>query len=189
MKAFATFLLTAVLIALVPLTAMGAGKGGGSWGGGWGGGSGLYGGYGRYGDGYGYGRYGGYWRNGLWYSGPDYYYTQPYVAARPVFSGEPIKITNPLTSRTALSYTLNGTVYTIQPGYSQEFVEDRDWVIDFSRGPSLGEARYGLHGGNYMFRATGNGWELFNVPAVTPSSGAPVNPPATSPGIPVNPAP
>ena len=133
MKAFATFLLTAVLLTLVPLSAMGAGWGGGgrggsSWGGGgWGNGWGYSGGYGRYGDGYGYGRYGGYWRNGLWYSYPNYYYdTQPYVVGRPVFSGEPIKITNPLTSRAALTYTLNGTVYTIQPGYSQEFVEDRD---------------------------------------------------------------
>ena len=143
--------------------------------------------------GYGYGYGSGYWRNGIWYSGESY--VEPYVVQRPivenpvVFSGGPIKITNPATNRAALSYSLNGMVYTIQPGFSQEFAEDRDWVIDFSRGPNLGAGRYSLHTGLYSFGAGGNGWELFSVPVDTSPAGGLASPPPPKPSATVNPLP
>ncbi len=143
--------------------------------------------------GYGYGYGSGYWRNGIWYSGESY--VEPYVVQRPivenpvVFSGGPIKITNPATNRAALSYSLNGMVYTIQPGFSQEFAEDRDWVIDFSRGPNLGAGRYSLHTGLYSFGAGGNGWELFSVPVETSPAGGLPTPPPPRPSATVNPLP
>jgi hypothetical protein len=93
-----------------------------------------------------------------------------YVVARPVvadplpavnFSGRPIKITNPATNQAALNYTLDGTAYAIQPGYSQDFREDRAWEIKFSRGANLDQARYGLQSGLYTFTSTDHGWELY----------------------------
>jgi hypothetical protein len=87
-----------------------------------------------------------------------------YVVQRPIvpnFSGSPITISNPATSSVTLSYTLDGNVYTIPPGYSQDLREDRAWVIQFSRGENLDQARYGLQSGLYTFTSTDHGWELF----------------------------
>ena len=123
-------------VAKGPSSGGNSGQSGGNWSGGnngnsgkenWNGGSGSnwQWGYGHPYHGYGYG-YG-------------YYSGVPYVAERPIyenppFSGLPIKITNPAANGVTLSYTLNGVLYTIPPGYSQELVQDRSWVIGFSRG-------------------------------------------------------
>lgn len=177
-------------IAFSPTAGIAGGKGGSGSGGGSGGsgGSGVH---------LGLGLGGGYWNSGHnWYPGYGYqgynyrYYTPPYVVQSPIlvnplpsFSGGVIKIDNPATNNTALSYTLNGVPYTIQPGQSQQFVEDRDWVIDFSRGGNFGPARYGLHSGLYTFSVTDHGWELYNAPFVAAPgiSGAPTNPLPPSP--------
>jgi hypothetical protein len=93
-----------------------------------------------------------------------------YVVARPILanqlpeanlSGGPIKITNPATNSVTLSYTLDGTAYTIPPGYSQDLREDRAWVIEFSRGANLNPIQYGLQSGLYSFTSTNQGWELY----------------------------
>jgi hypothetical protein len=93
-----------------------------------------------------------------------------YVVARPIlanslpeanFSGGPIKITNPAANNVTLSYTLDGTAYTIPPGYSQDLREDRAWVIQFSRGANLNPVQYGLQSGLYSFTSTNQGWELY----------------------------
>ncbi len=93
-----------------------------------------------------------------------------YVVERPIlensqpaanFSGGPITITNPATNNVTLSYTLDGVAYTIAPGYTQDFSEDRAWVIQFSRGANLNEVQYGLQSGLYSFTSTDQGWELY----------------------------
>jgi hypothetical protein len=116
------------------------------------------------------------WYNddGQWvdYEGADSNAAEPYVVARPIvpdpvpeatFSGAPIKITNPATNKETLSYTLNGIAYTILPGYSQDFREDRAWAIQFSRGANLNQAEYGLQSGLYTFTSTDHGWELYRT--------------------------
>ena len=60
-----------------------------------------------------------------------------------------------------LNYTLDGIAYSIPPGYSQEFREDRAWVIQFSRAANVDQARYGLQSGQYTFTSTDRGWELY----------------------------
>ena len=116
--------------------------------------------------------------------GYGYYSGVPYVAERPIYqnpppSGLPIKITNPAKNAVTLSYTLNGVPYTIPPGYSQQLVQDRAWVIGFSRGANFGEAQYGLEPGVYSFSASDHGWELYRGPlaqsgtATVPSNPAP----------------
>jgi hypothetical protein len=87
-----------------------------------------------------------------------------YTVRRPIlenFSGGPIKIVNPAKNGVPLSYTLDGNTFTIQPGYSQNLQEDRAWVIEFSRGENLDQARYGLRSGVYKFVRTDQGWELY----------------------------
>ena len=76
-----------------------------------------------------------------------------------------------------LSYTLNGVVYTIPPGYSQKLVEDRSWVVEFSRGGSFGQARYGLEPGVYVFGSSDHGWELYHKTVEDSAPlGGPTNP-------------
>jgi hypothetical protein len=77
------------------------------------------------------------------------------------FSGDPIKIVNPAKTGATVSYMLDGNAFTIPPGYSQEFQEDRAWVIEFSRGTNLDQTRYGLQSGVYKFARTDHGWELY----------------------------
>lgn len=216
--------LFAMVLALIAFSATqavakdaGGGHGGGHGGGG-GGGHGGYSGHGGYGD---HGGYGGFnrddgryrWDNGRWwfwgpenqwilYDGEDQLQNddEVYSVQRPIvknFSGGPIKIVNPATNKVALSYTLNGNTYTIQPGYSQEIREDRAWVIEFSRGTDLEDAQYSLQSGVYTFTATDQGWELYRsefpktvAPKVAPP---PVNPAPATPQptktVPPNPSP
>jgi hypothetical protein len=77
------------------------------------------------------------------------------------FSGGPITITNPATNNVTLSYMLDGIAYTIAPGYTQDFSEDRAWVIQFSRGENSEQVQYGLQSGLYTFTSTDQGWELY----------------------------
>jgi hypothetical protein len=120
----------------------------------------------------------------LWYGNDGQWqnYGNAYVVQRPImrnFSGGLIQIDNPATNKQTLSYTLDGNPYTIAPGYSQSFPEDRAWVVQFSRGPNMEQARYGLQSGTYSFTSTGTGWELYRgeLPQTdAPSLPAPPNP-------------
>jgi hypothetical protein len=138
------------------------------------------------------------WNSGMGYGHPyyhNYYPGGPYVVERPIyenpaFSGLPIKIINPPANGVALNYALQGAPYTIAPGYSQDLVHDRSWVIEFSRGGNFGQARYGLEPGTYSFAHTDHGWDLYRVPAVQAApEAAPSNPPPPAPSLPTNPAP
>lgn len=76
----------------------------------------------------------------------------------------------PKDSSIPMSYVLNGTVYSIKPGYSQTFLDDRPWTIEFLRGGSGSlPMRYELKAGTYQFVADENGWDLKAVPLVTGS--------------------
>ncbi|MGA2068526.1 MAG: hypothetical protein ABSG86_26375 [Thermoguttaceae bacterium] len=121
--------------------------------------------------------------NGQWvdYSADAYPPARAYVVRRPIlpdplpaasFSGGPITISNPATNKATLNYTLDGTAYTIQPGYTQDLREDRAWAIQFSRGANLGQAQYGLQSGLYSFTSTDHGWELYrsDLPRAAPAN-------------------
>jgi hypothetical protein len=131
--------------------------------------------------------------NGRWLD-----YGNAYVVRRPIlenFSGAPIKIVNPAKNTVTLNYLLNGATYSIPPGYSQDLSEDRAWVIQFSRGADMDQAKYGLQSGVYTFANTNHGWELFRsdfpqTGAPLPPSAAPTNPtlaPSNPSTAPVNP--
>jgi hypothetical protein len=84
--------------------------------------------------------------------------TSPSGPSRPAGT---IKLVCPKTAGGPLTYALNGLVYTIQPGYSQTFRDDRAWTLEFKRGGEGSEvARYALKAGVYNFAVGASGWEL-----------------------------
>ena len=66
-------------------------------------------------------------------------------------------------SSSPLSYVLNGTVYSIKPGYSHTFPDDRRWIIEVAHGQQV--ARYELHAGTYQFLQDATGWDLKQNPS------------------------
>ena len=116
-----------------------------------------------------------------------YTYQQPYVYQQPVYqqqyvqnvvptnvvpypiqsnvgmiaNGGTIKILNPAESGGEIRYTLNGTAYSIKPGYAQTIQNDRNWTVDFGSGGTGGNVRYSLQAGTYKFKVTDAGWNLF----------------------------
>ena len=167
--------------------------GGGHTGGGHMGGGVFYGG-GLY-SGFGFGS--GYYGNGYGYGSP--YYNQPAVQSYPVYTtqqytgstpqyvpdGGEIVLFSLSNATTDISYTLNGTPYTMKPGSVQRFTNDRQWTIEFpftSNGPA--SLRYTLVTGSYKFKPSGSGMGLFQTQdspdAPTPETLAPApipNPP------------
>jgi hypothetical protein len=89
-----------------------------------------------------------------------------------------IQLVCPKESTSPLIYLLNGTIYTIKPGYSQTFPDDRPWTIEFLRGgDGSPRVRYDLRAGIYRFMADENGCDLK------------LYPPVAQPEIPPSPAP
>lgn len=117
-------------------------------------------------------------------------YGDAYVVQSPImeeFSGGPIKIVNPVKNNMTVNYTLDGTEFTIPPGYSQNLQEDRAWVIEFSRGTDLEQVQYGLQSGVYTFAVTDQGLELYR--SEFPKTVAPKVAPQPPTAAPTNPSP
>ena len=98
----------------------------------------------------------------------------PRFTPSPPSTAANIKLSCPKTAPGPLSYTLNGHAYTINPGYSQTFPNDRAWTIEFKRGGDDSEvASYALNSGLYSFVAGPSGWDLQQPgagPAPAPSA-------------------
>lgn len=98
--------------------------------------------------------------------------------ARPLNPDGNITLVFPNESSIPLTYVLNGTTYTIKPGYTQTFLDDRIWTIEFFRGGSGSQPmKYDLKAGTYRFFADENGWDLKQVGG----GAAPDLPPSPSP--------
>lgn len=99
-----------------------------------------------------------------------------------------IKLIFPQESKDSFSYLLNGTVYTIKPGYVQTFSADRVWAIEFLRtGNGSQPMRYELTAGTYRFVADEQGWDLKKDRPMSPSE---LPPSPTAPELPaLTPAP
>ena len=107
-------------------------------------------------------------------------------AAAPSPTGQDIKLICPKTATGPLSYSLNGTPYTIQPGYSQNFRDDRTWRLEFLRaGEGTQVVAYTLRPGTYRFGNGAEGWDLRQVvptqPGDLPPAPQPTPFPATTP--------
>lgn len=157
---------------------------------------GFYGGpgFGGYGP-YGYGGYGGYGgmpnTNVVQQQAPTMIQSQTVIVPsnpQVVHTGETIKLICPKVATGQLTYSLNGSPYTIQPGYSQTFRDDRTWKLEFQRaGEGSTIVGYTLKPGTYKFGVGAEGWELRQVinelppaPQPTPLPAAPNASPATT---------
>jgi hypothetical protein len=105
------------------------------------------------------------WHNqqGYW-NQPQYSYSAP-PAPQIAYSNLPIGISMPYGESGLCSYSLSSGGqswnYTISSGRSQTFNEDRAWQITFDRGNGLGTSTYALRPGEYRFRQSSRGWELY----------------------------
>lgn len=97
-------------------------------------------------------------------------------------TGEAIKLVCPKRAGGSLTYWLNGTMYSIQPGYSQEFRDDRTWKLEFRKGGEGTElVTYTLKPGHFNFAVGANGWELRQVVGTIDLPPAPQPAPLVSP--------
>lgn len=129
-------------------------------------------GLGGYGRGYGYGGYG-YPSYGYGYSNsatPVYSSTAVATSMNVVpnlpataATGGTIALEYPAGNGPTMNFSLNGTPYRIQPGQTQQVVNDRNWIVEFDRGSGNGTARYSLTDGRFKFKPTDRGWELMRA--------------------------
>lgn len=99
------------------------------------------------------------------------------AASRPAVTNGKITLMFPKEASMPFSYVLNGTTYSIKPGYSQSFLDDRPWTIEFLRGGNGSRPmRYELREGVYQFMVDENGWDLRAVPVVGSKDVAPPAP-------------
>jgi hypothetical protein len=77
-------------------------------------------------------------------------------------SGGAIRISNPADGQT-ISYSINGTQFSIDPGDQQDLDAGQQWEIVFDRGGDDGTADYNLQSGEYTFGTSDHGWELYHT--------------------------
>lgn len=118
------------------------------------------------------------------YQSPSYPSQPQYTPSAPPvnYSGQPIHISMPADQYGSCAYVLasgpDSWNYTMLPGKSQKFTEDRSWQITFDRGGGYGEQSYRLIPGYYRFKQSSRGWELYHsTTAPPPSSGSAPPPP------------
>ena len=76
-----------------------------------------------------------------------------------------ISLSLPKEATGSLTYRLNGTLYSIKPGYTQSFPADRKWIIEFLRSGQTGQMiTYGLPAGEFHFVSDQIGWDLRERP-------------------------
>ena len=110
------------------------------------------------------------------------------VANQPASRAGEIKLMFPQGATSELSYMLNGTAYSIKPGYVQTFVEDRIWTIEFLQaGNRSQQMRYQLKAGTYLFAFDETGWDLKQAVTSIPAS-QPTTNNASPPVVPAAPS-
>ena len=79
---------------------------------------------------------------------------------RPLAASVAVKIVNPAATKFTLNYSIDGTLFHLEPGKTQDMNVGPTSQIEFGRGQNLGVAKYQLRAGTYSFKATPKGWDL-----------------------------
>jgi len=74
--------------------------------------------------------------------------------------GGPIVIVCPIENSAPVEYAINGHRFTMKPGQTQKFSNDRRWVIEFDQGAGRGRTKYTLNAGTFKFKQAGAGWDF-----------------------------
>lgn len=72
-----------------------------------------------------------------------------------------VYLVNPVGSGANVVYFVNGTRYEMKPGMSQKLPPGPNWIVNFDRGGSWGEAAYTVADGTYYFTPSESGWNLY----------------------------
>ena len=84
----------------------------------------------------------------------------------PVMRPRPTTLHYPADAKKPLDFTLNDHPFTAKPDDTINLRGDRRWIIGFARGDGRGERRYALPPGDYTFKPSRTGWNLYrNKPA------------------------
>ena len=94
--------------------------------------------------------------------------TKSASAKEPPFSSGPmtgrhLRIHNPRRWNVAVNCALNGKVYKLKPGETLEWEFTRSAFIHFHRGRAFGYASRRISSGDYEFRFSSRGWEIYGV--------------------------
>ena len=79
---------------------------------------------------------------------------------RPLVASVAVKIVNPAATNFTLNYSIDGTLFHLEPGKTQDINVGPTSQIEFGRGQDLGVAKYQLRAGTYTFKSTPKGWDL-----------------------------
>jgi hypothetical protein len=82
-------------------------------------------------------------------------------------SGQRLVLQNPQDCGSPVSFLLDGNVYTLAAGSTQEVSITAPCMIEFDRGTGGAEACYTLAAGSYSFSVSDQGWELYNLNAAS----------------------
>ena len=89
--------------------------------------------------------------------------------APPVVLPRPTTLHYPESAKKPLDFELNGHPFTAKPGDRINLRGDRRWIIGFERGDGHGERRYSLPPGDYTFKPSRTGWNLFRNKPTRPA--------------------
>ncbi|MGO8753278.1 MAG: hypothetical protein ACLQNE_45655 [Thermoguttaceae bacterium] len=81
-------------------------------------------------------------------------------------------IINPVATGAALSFSIDGQVYSLAAGEWKDFNVTPDTVVQFDRGKKGEMGRYSVTPGQYTFAATPAGWELYRSTSTLPANPA-----------------
>jgi hypothetical protein len=95
---------------------------------------------------------------------------------QPLAASVAVKIVNPVATKFTLNYSIDGTVFHLDPGKTLDINVGPTSQLEFGRGQHLGVAKHQLHAGTYTFKSTPNGWDVeqpeqvASKPTATPSA-------------------
>jgi hypothetical protein len=76
------------------------------------------------------------------------------------YKGPGVTLVNPKETEGTVKYTIDGHVYQMTAGQTQNLKTKANWVIEFDRGGAFGTARYTLEEGRFEFVVTKRGWDV-----------------------------
>lgn len=101
--------------------------------------------------------------NQLYYDAALATATDPSQAKLPEPARINVRIANTAKDGRPIQYTVDGTPYSVPPGYTQVLATPEGSVIAYHREGDAGLERFTLAEGDYEFRPADQGWRFYNT--------------------------